>query len=80
MDLITDLWPKLPGYFMLFCQSLGALALIATVVVRITPSEKDDIAVGKFTSIVFKFLSWLPTIGVNPRTQKLEKAQKELTQ
>ena len=54
------------------------LTLVATVVVRITPSPKDDTIVSKIAGYVLKALRWLPTIGVNPQTKKLEEAVEEL--
>lgn len=58
--------------------SLTVLTLVATLVVRLTPSKADDQAVGKFTSTLLKVLKWLPTLGVNPQTKKLEEALYEL--
>jgi len=57
---------------------LTVLTLVATVLVRLTPSKVDDQAIGKFTKILMGVLHWLPTIGVNPQTKKLEEALYEL--
>ena len=67
-----------PLYFTYLCQGLGALCIVATIVVRVTPSEGDNVVVKKITDKIFVFLSWLPTLGVNPNTKKLEDMFKEL--
>ena len=69
---------KLPDLIQVASLALTTLTLVATVVVRVTPSKADDQAVGKFTSMLMGVLHWLPTIGVNPQTKKLEEAIYEL--
>jgi len=49
------------------------IMILATVVVRITPSESDNKKVKKIADIILKIIGYLPTLGVNPRTKKLEK-------
>jgi Na+-transporting NADH:ubiquinone oxidoreductase subunit NqrC len=56
------------------CMAIGAITLLATVIVRLTPTKVDDQAMGKVSKVVLKVLHWLPTIGVNPQTKKLEEA------
>jgi len=70
----------LPAYFELLCQLIGAVALLATVVVRITPDKGDDKKLSKVLKKVLDLASWLPTIGVNPRTKKVEEALQSLKQ
>jgi len=60
------------------CMAIGAITLLATVIVRLTPTKTDDQAMGKVSKVVLKVLHWLPTIGVNPQTKKLEEAIFEL--
>ena len=60
------------------CALIGAISILATVVVRLTPSKSDDEIVYGAAAKFWKFVSYLPTIGINPRTQKLEEAYKEL--
>lgn len=69
---------KVPDYVQMAALVLAALVIFATVVVRITPSKTDDEAVGKIGQVIMRAIAWLPTIGINPRTQKLEEAYKEL--
>lgn len=68
---ITEFLPAL-------LQVLGALVIAATVIVRVTPSKTDDETVGKIGQALFKVIKYLPTLGVNPRTKKLEEAYEEL--
>lgn len=67
-----------PFWIQFAAQFLMALTLAATVLTRVIKGDKDDIAVGKFTQALLKVLHWLPTIGINPQTKKLEEALKEV--
>lgn len=69
---------KIKEYAPLVMQLLGALVISATVIVKLTPSPKDDEMAHGFAGKFFKFLSYLPTIGINPRTKKLEEAYNDL--
>lgn len=80
MEVLNQLLVDLPMYLMLLCQFLGALSIAATVVVKLTPSPKDDEKVGKYVGMIWKFVSYMPTLGVNPKTEHLEKALKSLKQ
>lgn len=62
----------------LVLELLGGLAIVATILVRLTPSTKDDEAVSRVILWWDKFLSWAPTIGVNPKTKKLKAALEEM--
>ena len=65
-------------YAPVVAQLLGALVVIASIIVRITPSQKDDKKLAKYANYFFKFMSYLPTIGINPNTRKLQEAYEEL--
>lgn len=52
----------------------GALVYLATVLVRIPSLNKYEGNVGKIKTWWLKISRWLPTIGVNPQTKKLEEA------
>lgn len=69
---------KTPAIIQGISLILTIVTLLATVVVRLTPSKTDDQAVGKFTSTLMAVLHWLPTIGINPQTKKLEETIQEL--
>lgn len=69
---------KLPEWVQMISMYLGALTVVGTVVVRFTPSKKDDELTGKVSGYIWKVIKWLPTIGVNPKTAELEKAYEEL--
>ena len=73
--IIQDILEKLPLIF----QAIGSLVIVATAIVRLTPDVQDDEQVGAIAEKFFKFLSYLPTIGINPRTKKIEDAYKELS-
>ena len=59
-------------------EILGAIVIVATVIVRLTPSESDDKTASKFSKAYFDILKVLPTLGVNPQTKKIEEAYKEI--
>lgn len=69
---------KVPDYVQLIALLGMVLSILATVVVRITPSKLDDEKVGVWTEKVAKAIAWLPTLGINPRTKALEEAYKQL--
>ena len=59
-------------------QALGALAVAATAIVRMTPKVSDDLTAETFANKFFKFVSYLPSLGINPRTKKIEEAYKAM--
>ena len=68
---------QIEQYAIIIAQVLGYLTIGATIIVRLTPSKKDDEDVGKITSVIWKYIGYLPTLGINPRTKKLEEAYLE---
>lgn len=75
---MQELLLKIPDIVQVIALFLMCLVLIATVVVRLTPSKTDDEKLSAFANGLVKVLSWLPTIGINPKTQALQKAYEEL--
>lgn len=53
------------------------LVAVATVVVRITPTKSDDEKLDKILTKVHKIFSYLPTLGINPKTKELEEMMKK---
>ncbi len=47
------------------------ITILATIVVRITPSKKDDARMNKIRAVLDRVLIMLPTFGTNPKTKKL---------
>lgn len=74
---MEELLNGLPDKVKLAAEVIGFICLVATVVARITPDPKDDSKIKKITDIIFKVISYLPTLGINPKTKKLEEAVKE---
>jgi hypothetical protein len=56
---------------------IAAIVVAATVLVRVTPTKKDDTAVLAMGGKVWKAIQWLPTIGVNPQTKALKEAYED---
>lgn len=75
---MAQLLAKIPDLIQLIALIGMAVSVLATLLVRLTPSKADDEAVGKATAFFLKILKWMPTIGVNPQTKKLEEAYEEL--
>ena len=69
---------NLPTYIDYLSQGVLALVIIATIIVRLTPSPKDDEKLDSFVTKLRKWMSYLPTFGINPKTKELEKKIDEL--
>ena len=66
-------------YIELLSQAVLGIMVIASIVVRLIPGTKDDIALENWKAKVLKVISYLPTFGINPRTKKLEAALFDLS-
>lgn len=75
---MQELLLKVPDLVQMIALVMMAITLLATVLVRLTPSKTDDEAVHGFADKLMKVLGWLPTIGVNPQTKKLQEAYQEI--
>lgn len=64
-------------YAPIVAQILGYLTIGATIVVKLTPNKEDDLKAEKLAGKIWKYINMLPTIGINPRTKKLEEAYLE---
>ena len=62
------------------CLGLVILQVVATVIVRLTPTPKDDEFLTSFRSRFLKAMSILPTWGTNPLTKKAFNVLKEMDQ
>jgi hypothetical protein len=69
---------KIPDWIQAVALLGMSISLLATVLVRLTPSKTDDEQVAIWVEKLQKVLHWLPTIGVNPNTKKLQEAYEEL--
>lgn len=49
------------------------MVLIATIVVRVTPTSADDEKLSLFLAKIHNFMSLFPTLGKNPMTELLLK-------
>lgn len=57
---------------------LMILVAVATVVVKLTGTKADDIALDSIRGKVLKALSLLPTFGTNPLTKQMYETLKEM--
>ena len=73
-ELLPGLVPKLE----MAAQVLGSLVVIATVLAKMISGGKYEDKVGKISGVILKIIGYLPTLGVNPQTKKLEDAYKAL--
>jgi hypothetical protein len=56
------------------------LVIMATAIVRLTPTKSDDKKLSEILVKVHKLFSYLPTMGINPKTKELEDLQKKVSQ
>jgi hypothetical protein len=75
---MEEMIAKYLAYIEPFFSILGSIVLIATAIVRLTPSPKDDKILSKIAGYIWKIADWLPTIGVNPKTKNLKSAYDKL--
>jgi len=75
---MDDILLKVKEFAPIILEVLGALVLVATVIVRATPSPADDASVSSIAQKFFKVVNYLPTLGINPRTKKIEETYNEL--
>lgn len=75
---MAEILSKVPDVLEVASLALTALTVFATILARITPNKKDDAIVSSVSGWIWSFVKFAPTIGVNPQTQKIEEAYKEL--
>lgn len=75
---MQELLAKVPELIQAISIIGMVISIMATVIVRLTPDKADDEKLGIFMQKFLKVLAWLPTIGVNPQTKKLQEAYEEL--
>lgn len=69
---MEEILTKLPAWVMDIPEYLGCLVVVSTALVRLPGLRKHEEKVGKIINCIYKLLSWLPTLGTNPRTKDLE--------
>lgn len=77
---MRELTPWILFYVPLFFELLGVLVVISTVAVRFTTSKSDDKKMKILGSRFFKYMSYMPTFGINPRTKLLEEMFKDINE
>lgn len=75
---MEDILTKIVPFLETASYILMSIVVAASIIAKLTPTPKDDKIVSKFSSLVLKAIKFLPTIGVNPNTKKLEEAYKNL--
>lgn len=75
---MQELLMKVPDIIQVIALLGMVVSILATIVVRLTPSTTDDEKVSAIIAKFMKVLQWLPTVGVNPQTKKLQEAYEEL--
>lgn len=61
----------------LIAEIIGYVAVVATLIVNLTPSPKDDAFMSKVWGWLHSIFKLFPTIGINPNTRILEEKLKE---
>ena len=75
---MQELLMKVPDIIQVIALLGMVVSILATIVVRLTPSTTDDEKVSAIIAKFMKVLQWLPTNGVSPQTKKLQEAYEEL--
>jgi len=75
---MEEILAKLPGWVSDVPHYFTAAVLLATVLVRLTPSPKDDEVVSRVKGIWLGTLQRFPTLGTNPETKRMKKALEDL--
>ena len=75
---MQELLLKIPDWIQAFALIGMCVSILATLVARLTPSTADDEKVAKFVAALQKILAFLPTIGINPQTKKLQEELERL--
>lgn len=52
-------------------EVIGALAILATFVVRLIPKSSANEKVNSVVQKIHKLFAYLPTLGINPKTKQL---------
>jgi hypothetical protein len=74
----TGLLDQISMYLDLASQLVMSLVVAATIITRLIPGTADDAAVASFAATLKKYMGYLPTFGINPRTKELEAALEQL--
>lgn len=74
---MEELLSKLPQWAQDIPTYLGVLVIIATALVRLPQLKKYEDQVTKAALLLNKIISWLPTVGKNPSTKRLEDKAKK---
>ena len=75
---MQELLTKVPDIIQVIALLGMVASILATIVVRLTPSTTDDEKVSAIVAKFMKVLHWLPTIGINPQTKKLQEAYEDI--
>lgn len=75
---MEDLIAKIPVWVNVITIVITALVAVATAVVQLTSSKKDDEKLGTVKAFLVKIQGYLPTLGINPSTKKLEEENAKL--
>lgn len=69
---------QLPEWAQIVLSILGSLVVLGTGIARLTPAKKDDEITGKVEKIWNKLIMILPSLGINPKTKKMQESLEEL--
>ena len=74
LELIAQVQP----YVEIISQALVGIIILATVLARAISGGKYSEDITKAGGQLIKLLAWLPTLGLNPNTKKLQEAYDDL--
>lgn len=74
LELLTKIEPMVT----MISQILLAVMILATLASQVIGRGKYAEKVGSISEKVLSFIQYLPTLGINPKTKKLEDALKDV--
>ncbi len=74
MQFLMDHWKDILD---MLSHVVFGIVMVATAIVRLTPTKSDDEKLDKVLTKVHAFFRFLPTFGVNPKTKELEELMKK---
>jgi len=75
---MVELLPKITMILEIVAQFVLGLVVAASALAQILDKGKHLPKVEKFADKALKFINYLPTIGINPRTKQLEAQLKDM--
>jgi hypothetical protein len=68
---MDDILQKLPMWAEQLGEALMIIVTVATFLCRALPKKVKSEKIEKYLNMIHRFVAWMPTVGVNPKTKEL---------